>query len=192
MSKAMDPSLRIPVPYELFSPAETARFEGHADLGVLSAGPDEYRFDEPLTYRIDLTNTGDAILVAGTVEGVAKTACARCLEEVEVPLKGSVEGYFLLAPDASSQEGMEGDEFDVLPADKVIDLEPLIVAALLVEVPLVPLCDEDCKGICPVCGANRNVEECLCDAGKADDAPYIMANGKPNPFAVLKDVDFGK
>lgn len=189
----MDTTLRIPVPYELFSPTETAHFEGHADLGVLAAGPDEYVFAEPLSYAVDFTNTGDAVLVAGTVDGVATTACARCLEPVEVPLRGSVEGYFLLAPDAASQEGMEGDEFDVLPADKVIDLEPLIVAALLVEVPLVPLCADDCKGICPECGANRNVEQCACDAvGADDDAPYIMADGRPNPFAALKDFPFDK
>ena len=44
---------------------------------------------------------------------------------------------------------MDEDEFDVLPADKVIDLEPLITAALLLEFPLIPLCDEECKASAP-------------------------------------------
>ena len=187
----MDDCLRIPVPYELMSPAETARFEGHADLRTLAAGPDEYVFDEPLSYAVTFTNTGDAILVSGTVEGTARTACARCLEPVEIPLAGSVEGYFLLADDGAP-EGMEADEFDVLPADKVIDLEPLIVAALLVEVPLVPLCSQDCKGICPECGANRNTEPCDCAEPEPDEGAFVMSDGRPNPFAVLKDYPFGE
>ena len=63
---------------------------------------------------------------------------------------------------------MEGDEFDFLPDNRKIDLVPLIVAALLLEVPLVPLCDDDCKGLCPQCGANLNEGPCGCSRDEAD------------------------
>mgnify|MGYP000337985405 CR=1 FL=1 len=77
---------------------------------------------------------------------------------------------------------MDEDEFDVLPADKVIDLEPLITAALLLEFPLIPLCDEECKGLCPQCGANLNEGPCGCEPAADDDDDM-----PPNPFAALKD-----
>ena len=77
------------------------------------------------------------------------------------------------------------DEFDVLPADKVIDLEPLITAALLLEFPLIPLCDEECKGLCPQCGANLNEGPCGCEPAADDDDDM-----PPNPFAALKDFPF--
>ena len=60
---------------------------------------------------------------------------------------------------------------------------PLIVAALLLEVPLVPLCDDDCKGLCPQCGANLNEGPCGCSRDEADV--------EASPFAALKNFDFG-
>ena len=64
-------------------------------------------------------------------------------------------------------------------------MAPLIQAALLVDLPLVPLCVDDCKGLCPRCGANLNEGSCACDS--VDEQPF-----KENPFAVLKDYDFGE
>ena len=132
-------ALRIQVPHELFAPAESSHFEGSIAIPVMKAGPDLYDFAGPLAWQADISNTGDALLVTGTVEGEAKTACARCLDEVSFPVTGEIEGYFLLDETKAAPEDMDEDEFDVLPADKVIDLEPLITAALLLEFPLIPL-----------------------------------------------------
>ena len=57
----------IKIPAELFALAESSRFEGEYALDVLRAGPDDYRFDSPLSWSVDVTNTGSALLVAGTV-----------------------------------------------------------------------------------------------------------------------------
>lgn len=134
---------------------------------------------------MEATNTGDAILVQGTAAGDATTQCARCLEDVTYGLEGDIEGYFLIGgeEEAETPEDMEGDEFDFLPDNRKIDLVPLIVAALLLEVPLVPLCDDDCKGLCPQCGANLNEGPCGCSRDEADV--------EASPFAALKNFDFG-
>ena len=177
---------RIPIPSELFAPAESSHFEGSYTVPVVKAGPDLYDFAEPLSWQVDVTNTGDALLVTGTVEGEARTSCARCVDDFSFPVTGEVEGYFVLGADKEAPEDMDDDEFDVLPEDNVIDLEPLLNAALLLEFPLVPLCDDECKGLCPTCGANLNKGPCGCapaEGDGGDDAP-------PNPFAVLKDFPF--
>lgn len=176
--------LRIHIPSELFAPAESSHFEGTFDLPVLKAGPDLYSFAAPVAWQADITNTGDALLVSGTAEAQAATSCARCLEDVALPLFGEIEGYFLI-PGTQAPEDMDDDEFDVLPDDNTIDMAPLVTAALLLELPLVPLCDEACKGLCPTCGANRNEGDCGCEpAGDGeDDVP-------PSPFAALKDFPF--
>lgn len=178
-------ALRLQIPPSLFTPAECLHFEGETALPVVKAGPDLYSFDEPLAWQVDIANTGDALLVTGTVEGEAKTACARCLETFSFSVTGDVEGYFLLDKEKSAPEDMDDDEFDVLPDDHVVDLEPLIKAALLVDFPLVPLCDDACLGLCTTCGANLNEGPCGCspEADEDDDTP-------PNPFAVLKDFSF--
>lgn len=171
----------IRIPERLFAPAEMERFEGTWDFPVLKAGPDLYSFAEPLRWAVDVTNTGDAFLVSGTVEGTATTACARCLGDARFDLLGEVEGYFVVG-EGESPEDMEDDEFDVLPADHTIDLAPLMQAALLLELPRVPLCQDDCKGICVTCGQNLN--EGPCDCAAPDDEPPAA----DNPFAKLADL----
>ena len=173
----------IEIPQELLSPAAYARYEGTFDLPVLKAGPDLYSFREPVAWAVDITNTGDALLLQGEAEACGTTSCARCLESVDVDLFGELEGYFLLDPE-DVPEDMEGDEFDVLPEDRRIDVAPLITAALLLDVPMIPLCSEDCKGICPECGANLNEGDCGCSAKVAEEA----AASPDNPFAALKDL----
>lgn len=172
------------VPNELFAPAESSYFQGSFELEELIAGPDTYRASEPFVWEITVSNTGDALLISGTIAGTVYTACARCLEEFSLSLKGEIEGYYLLNEGEEAPEEMDEDEFEVLPEDKTIDLEPLFTAALLLELPLVPLCDEACKGLCMQCGANLNEEACGCV--QPEEEP------KESPFAVLKDFPFDK
>lgn len=175
----------VSIPEALLETAAIQHFEGTLDLGELAAGPDAYTFSGPVAWSVDATNTGDAILIQGTATGEAATQCARCLEDVAYDLEGDIEGYFLIGGEGEPEapEDMEGDEFDILPDNRRIDLVPLIVAALLLEVPLLPLCSDECRGLCPQCGANLNEGECGCAKGEA--------NVEESPFAALRNFDFG-
>ena len=175
----------IKIPAELFALAESSHYEGQLELPLLAAGPDDYAFAEPLDWQVDVTNTGEAFLVEGTVNGSATTACARCLEDVAVDLDARIDGYFLIEGQAEAPEGMDDDEYEVLPADHIIDLEPLIIAALMVELPSVPLCSDECKGLCPVCGANLNEGPCGCK-----DTALEEFETAANPFAALAGLTF--
>lgn len=178
---------RISVPTDLFTPAQQAHYEGDILVPVMKAGPDLYSFAEPLSWQVDFTNTGDALLVSGMVEGVAKTSCARCLDEFSFSVVGEIEGYYVFDPEAAdTSDDDEAAEFDVLPEDKVIDIEPLIKAALLLEFPLIPLCDENCRGLCATCGANLNEGPCGCAETVFDQEESVEASS--NPFSVLKDL----
>lgn len=181
----MEASPRILVPHELFAPAESSYFSGTYNLADLEAGPDVFTFKEPLEWNVTLTNTGGALLIAGVVKGCAKTSCARCLVDYAIPVKGEVQGFFLLSNEEKAPEDMDDDEFDVLGEDNIIDMVPLLNAALLIEFPLIPLCSNDCKGLCPHCGQDLNEGNCSCSK-QAD----TTENVRPNPFAVLKDFSF--
>lgn len=176
----------IQIPEALLETAETRHFEGTLEMAELAAGPDAYTFAAPISWSVEATNTGDAILVQGTARAEAVTQCARCLEEVSYDMEGDIEGYFVIGAEeeAEAPEDLEGDEFDFLPENRKIDLVPLVVAALLLEVPLVPLCADDCKGLCSQCGANLNEGDCGC----AKQQPDV----EKSPFAALKDFDFGE
>ena len=187
-------AIRITLPPDLFSPAAFQHFEGQLELPCLKAGPDLYSFSGPLEWQADVSNTGDAFLITGTVRGNATTSCARCLSDFSFSLVGELEGYYLIDPKSDDSQDQEEEEFDILPEDHTIDFAPLIQAALLLEFPLVPLCDEDCKGLCSSCGANLNEESCECgpDTRVRIEDPEEGPKHRDNPFAVLKDFDFGQ
>lgn len=176
--------LKIELPEELFAVAESSHFEGQLNIDRLDAGFDIYLFDQPLSWEVDMTNTGEGLLVAGSITGRGTTDCARCLDEFGFDFDGEVEGYFVFASDCVP-EGYDDDEFDYLGEDHVVDLEPLLIAALLVECPLIPLCKEECEGLCTACGANLNDGPCKCEPVEAEDDPFELAR---NPFAALKNL----
>ena len=192
---ATDATAIIAIPEALLETAATRHFEGTLDLAELAAGPDTYTFAAPVSWSVEATNTGDAILIQGTAAGDATTQCARCLEDVTYGLEGDIEGYFLIG--GEEEPGIAETfalytalntsiETQILPKTKhmpQMEAPQALLAALLLEVPLVPLCDDDCKGLCPQCGANLNEGPCGCSRDEADV--------EASPFAALKNFDFG-
>lgn len=172
----------LQIPEQLFMVAETMHFQGTYQIDQVQVGPDQYAFEGPVSWEAQITNTGEALLVTGTAKATVAAECARCLEKVSLDLEGEIEGYFLLGEDAEEPEDMDEDEFDTLSEDGVLNMEPLVMAALLLEVPLIPLCNEDCAGLCAQCGANLNQQQCGCQPEPEPE--------KQNPFAVLAGLNF--
>jgi uncharacterized protein len=147
--------------------------------GTFTPGPfalGEARFT-PLSeasWDLQITPTGECVHVCGAVEVAARTACARCLEDFELTIAGSVEELFYREPTFDEH----GDALPTIDDEGRIDLEPSLREALLVAAPFKALHDENCRGICPDCGANLNSEDCRC-------AP---APDPSHPLAALKDL----
>lgn len=173
----------LTLPESLFETSAVADFAGDLAIEDVVMGADVYYFADPVHYQLFITNTGGALLVTGKVTGAATTACARCLDSMELPLDAEIEAYYVLpgADEALSED--EEVEYETLEGSDKIDLTTLIRAALALAFPYIPLCDEECAGLCPQCGVNLNHETCDCTAEEPD-----MSN---NPFAVLKDYQFG-
>lgn len=176
----MEP-VKLHIPNELLEPAEMQEFSGQVELEMISMNGDEYHFADSCSWQVQITNTGGALLVRGTTKACGTCACARCLEDACEELEGEIEGYFVITPEGEDED-MEGDEFEILPESHDIDIAPLIVQGLMLDAPVLPLCREDCAGLCPSCGANLN--EGPCDCVSTDEVSPL------NPFAVLKDMRF--
>lgn len=177
-------SLFIDIPDELFATAESSSFDGAYELDRLTQGGDVYTFGHPLSWNVQVTNTGGAFLVTGTVDADAVTDCVRCLEPAHYRLEGEVEGYYLIPGSDVELTDEEREEYELLGEDRRIDLAPLLVAALSLELPNTPLCDDSCKGLCAGCGANLNTEECTCSPAAEEDDFH------PNPFSALRNITF--
>lgn len=108
---------------------------------------DQYSAEEDVEYSLTVKAVAGSFLVNGSISGKVKAACGRCLAPVELEIvNGDIELYY--AKDEITEE-----EFDIT-AD--------VRDELLIELPMNPLCSDDCKGLCPVCGVNRNRKNCKC------------------------------
>lgn len=170
------------LPESLFETSAVADFSGEVTIPEIAMGADIYQFPDPIRYQLFITNTGGAFLVSGSVSGVAWTACARCLDTLDLPLEAEVEAYYILPDAEASFEEDDQIEYETLEDSNKIDLTTLTRAALALAFPYAPLCREDCAGLCPQCGANLNHESCECVEEQLDTSN--------NPFAVLKDYRF--
>ena len=111
--------------------------------------------DVELDLRLESVSEG--VLVTGTVHADTTGECSRCLE----PFDGTLDLYLteLFAyPNSVTEETTEEDEIYRI-VDDLIDLEPVIVDAAGLELPLQPLCSEDCQGLCPECGIRLAIAE---------------------------------
>lgn len=106
---------------------------------------------QPVTVQIMLESVREGVLVTGGATTTGDAVCSRCLDPVRVPLVAELqELYAWTAEEAEVDElGEMGPHLD----GEVLDLRPAIRDGLILEMPLAPLCDADCPGLCAQCGA---------------------------------------
>lgn len=118
-----------------------------AQLGLDMIGVPE---GTPLVVDVRLEAVTEGVLVTGSVSGTVTGECGRCLTEFTDDL--AVDFVELFAyPDSATEETTDPDEVPRLEAEH-LDLEPVVRDAVVLSLPLTPLCREDCAGLCPECG----------------------------------------
>ena len=108
--------------------------------------------------ELNFTRVTNGVLCEGILNADVKVECIRCLKNFYAPIVIELEDTISL-PGANLTL-----ECPVrVTEDDWVDLAPLIREYAWLGVPLKPVCDVDCKGICPDCGGNINLGECVCD-----------------------------
>jgi uncharacterized protein len=115
----------------------------------------------PLEAELLLESVVEGILVTGRLRGRMQLRCARCLKEFEAPFEVEVSEMFVRAPHS------EGDDYPLDP-DGILELDQMVRDTVGVELPFSPLHSPDCRGLCPVCGGDRNLGECPGDHPQVD------------------------
>lgn len=136
--------------------------EGTVCSGI---GGEGLSFRSPLTYDLAVVRLDEKVRIRGSVKSVLNLNCARCLEEFPFAVDGRID--IELAPKSMAPSGGELElkakdlDVDYYEGDE-IDLAPFLCEEVYLDIPARPLCREECKGLCDVCGCNRNSEECGC------------------------------
>lgn len=105
----------------------------------------------------------EGIYVEGTVETELRLECDRCLESFPFPVTLELAELFTLPGNPPTPESLYA-----VSEDGEIDLAPLVREYAWLAIPMKHLCDPECKGLCPHCGVNLNVETCQCEDTHVD------------------------
>jgi uncharacterized protein len=122
----------------------------HFEYPEVTLKPDLKLTDFSGVARVSRTPQG--ILVQGQFQGKAPAECVRCLSRFEQPLHATFDELYAFDKRSVTESDL------ILPEDATIDLEPLVRDYLLIEMPISPLCKEDCRALCAICGINLNEE----------------------------------
>ncbi len=126
----------------------------------------ECTFLEPLDVRLSVAREYDHIRASGRVATKVRLGCSRCLAEYEAAIDSPFTVFYMPAAAGVGQdEEVELTEEDLISATyegDEIDFSGEIAEQVLTEIPVKPLCKEECKGLCPVCGTDLNETACGC------------------------------
>lgn len=147
------------------------------ELGRLQVGTECFEPVEDAHIDLTVSNTGGAVVAMGVASVTVEASCSRCLRPFHLVISGEVDGFYV-------HHGADGElpdeqEVEYIDAENRIDVLPAILSALVLSAPFAPIHDEDCAGICPHCGADRNEGPCGCNVGAEKPA---------GPFDALRDL----
>lgn len=165
-------------------------FDGPVDLSHRFDVPLE-RLDRPELLSLDavefagrLERIDGGFLLEGRLRLAGSAACSRCL--TPVPFSRDEDVSWTFAPahsrnDRGEDEELSEGDLDVVFYDELrVALDPLVDEQLQLAIPMKPLCREDCKGICPSCGADLNAAACACRPAAAGSLATGLKNLLPS------------
>jgi uncharacterized protein len=130
---------------------------------------DTIRYVQPVHFSGNFMINDETVVIRGIAETVIEGPCARCLEPARVNVSAEV---------AEAYVRDKGEEIDPFEEDQyrykghILDLDDAVRTALLLELPTRFLCQEECKGLCPVCGTNLNHNSCDCQKELPRRSPF--------------------
>lgn len=151
-------------------PGQEYPFNMDIDLEDMEFAGDPIHF-EGIAVKGVMVGAGETVSIRADVKATIKSRCVRCLEDVSFDLSAVIDAEF-------ARKSNPDDPDLYLFEASALDITDAVRDALIMEMPMMILCKEDCRGLCPVCGTNRNLVSCTCQEG----------GEVANPFAALKAI----
>ena len=122
-----------------------------------------YRFNAPVKVKGHISNNGKSLILKALCTGQMDTQCARCMKDITVPVEFEIDENLVRKGDEVSE-----DDDVIVFEDTGIDIDDIAANSFLMNIEGKYLCQEDCKGLCPQCGADLNKGECGCQEKAVD------------------------
>jgi len=143
----------------------------------------DFDFEGPLNAEVRVWKVGQSILLKGSVRTVLRLQCVRCLQEFSHPLSSMFDLTLHPLKETGlgeetelNKEDMESGFFD----GAEIHLSEIACEQVFLEIPCQPLCQEACKGMCPLCGKDLNLGSCHCTRPESGSSFSVLQKLKPD------------
>ena len=133
--------------------------------GEVGQDGEAYRIVEPVQVDVEIHKDKERFRLVGTVGTRLELSCSRCLEPFALPIDSAFDLRYLPVEAEAVEDDREvsGEDLDAsVYRDDRIDLNELLREQFYLALPMKPLCREECAGLCPLCGVNRNTGTCAC------------------------------
>jgi DUF177 domain-containing protein len=141
------------------------RVDRRFEPSVFAHENEAYTVVEPVELGFDVYRDEDRFRLVGDLSGTTELACSRCLESFRLPVASHFDLRYVPRGSNTGEGEIEVREDDLATAfydEGFIDLEQLVREQFYLSIPMKPLCDEACKGLCAQCGKNLNAGPCEC------------------------------
>lgn len=152
------------------------RFELPFDGAVVEYWGQDYTPLEPLSVRISANYARDDIVTRVLLSGSFSMPCSRCLAETSIAIEGDMRYLFTLRNTGGDTPDSELDVIELDGFQAELEMSPYVWETLILNLPEGVLCKEDCKGLCPVCGGDRNARDCGCAVDDSDPRLRVLKN----------------
>ena len=145
--------------------------ERRIDPGAFAADTSDFRVVGPVDFAADVRKDHEKVRLVGRVKTTLELNCSRCLEPFQIPVDAPFDVMFLpISANTGETDGeTPADDLGVsYYRDDTIDLTEVVREQFYLALPMKPLCEPDCRGLCPVCGINRNRDTCNCQTAWVD------------------------
>ncbi len=117
----------------------------------------------------------EGYVVSVDINSDIKVECSRCLEPFNMDLSGSSSIVFSKKRGKNKELKEKDLDVEFLENEEHFDVNELVREEIMVQTPMKPLCDENCQGICPICGNNKNLNPCSCESKqKRENSPFAQ------------------
>ena len=133
---------------------------------------EEAQFVEDIHGHLELSRRVEDVYVKGSFSASVEVECRCCVESFATTVSGDIEAQFYPTDAATPSDPWQADTGERYYLGDTIDLSEEVRQSLILEIPNWPLCSEECKGLCPQCGGNRNVVDCDCQISEESSSPF--------------------
>lgn len=130
---------------------------------------EEYSFDKPVSFKGSIENHSGILVLQGDLNTSYNAKCSKCLKDIDSTINIRIRENFV-----KSKNNVDDESYTY--EGNFIELDRVFKDNIILNLPVRQVCSEDCKGLCPVCGANLNVTSCNCREDEVDSRLEVLKN----------------